>query len=73
MGAPQGPDIELLDKGMPDTTSLWSNFKGMVTGGAGGQKAAALQGYQTVAEEAQQTVTDVLLENPYPVRSNDRL
>ena len=64
LGAPQGPDIELVEKGLPDSTGLLANLRGVLTGGAGGQKAGILQGYQTVAEEMQQSLTDTLLQNP---------
>lgn len=65
LGAPQGPDIELVEKGLPDSTGFWANVRGGLTGGAGGQKASILQGYQTVQEEAQQALTNELLANPF--------
>jgi len=69
MGSPQGPDIELVEKGLPDTTSFMNNVQGAITMGAGGQKAAALQGYQGVQEEMQQHITDLILENPFLIDS----
>ena len=64
LGAPQGPDVELVERGLPDSTGIMANLRGMFTGGAGGQKSSILQGYQTIAEEMQQIVTDQLVMNP---------
>lgn len=64
LGAPQGPDVELVERGLPDSTSLAANIRGMVTMGAGGQRQSYLEGYQKVAEEMQQIATDILLQNP---------
>jgi hypothetical protein len=72
LGAPQGPDVELVERGLPDSTSFWSNVRGAYQGAVtlGGAiltppiKSELKQGYQTVAEEMQQTLTDELLRNP---------
>jgi hypothetical protein len=72
LGAPQGPDIELVEAGLPDPTSFASNARAVAINSlpllniplSASMKSEFITGFNEAGAEAEQTMTDILMEQP---------
>lgn len=68
LGAPQGPDVELVERGLPDPGSFWTNVAALgaapIPGVGNAMKQQFVVGYENIAQEMQDRMEDILLQNP---------
>jgi hypothetical protein len=76
LGAPQGPDIELVEAGLPDPTGFLNNvrgvFQGAVPGLAGHMKREFTTGFNEAGAEGERALMDILLETPQLINEVDQ-
>lgn len=72
LGAPQGPDIALVEQGLPDPTSAASNARAIAINSipllniplSASMKSEFVTGFNQAGAEAEQTMIDILMEQP---------
>ena len=76
LGAPQGPDIELVEAGLPDPTDFFQNVRGIAQGAipglAGSMKSEFTTGFDQAGAEAERALIDILMETPQLINEVDQ-